>query len=82
MGLGGLFGHKKSANIAHERLRLTIARERDGNGDINTPPPYFEAMKKDIIEVIKRYTNTQSIEIKNHNVDTLEVEITLEKNSQ
>lgn len=44
--------------------------------------PYMDAMKQEILEVIKKYTKAQKIDIKtdsNQNFNTLEVEILLEK---
>ena len=71
------FGNKtSSAQEAKNRLTLMLAHERTIN------VPYREAMKKEILEVIKKYTKAQKIDIKtdsNQNFNTLEVEILLEK---
>ena len=71
------FGNKtSSAQEAKNRLTLMLAHERTSN------VPYMEAMKKEILEVIKKYTKAQKIDIKtdsNQNFNTLEVEILLEK---
>ncbi|MDD6055546.1 MAG: cell division topological specificity factor MinE [Helicobacter sp.] len=72
-----LFGNKKSsAQEAKDRLTLILAHERAIN------VPYLEQMKQEILEVIKKYTKAQKIDIKtdsNQNFNTLEVEILLEK---
>ncbi|MCM1222899.1 cell division topological specificity factor MinE [Helicobacter sp. MIT 05-5294] len=72
-----IFGNKKSsAQEAKNRLTMILAHERAIN------VPYMEAMKQEILEVIKKYTNAQKIDIKtdsNQNFNTLEVEILLDK---
>ncbi|WP_299545781.1 cell division topological specificity factor MinE [uncultured Helicobacter sp.] len=75
--LDNLFKNKKkSAQEAKDRLTLILAHERAIN------VPYMDAMKQEILEVIKKYTKAQKIDIKtdsNQNFNTLEVEILLEK---
>lgn len=75
--LNKLFSSKKSsAQEAKDRLTLILAHERAIN------VPYLDAMKQEILEVIKKYTKAQKIDIKtdsNQNFNTLEVEILLEK---
>ncbi|WP_297812311.1 cell division topological specificity factor MinE [uncultured Helicobacter sp.] len=69
-------GKKPSAQEARDRLTLILAHERAIN------VPYMDAMKKEILEVIKKYTKAQKIDIKtdsNQDFNTLEVEILLEK---
>ena len=72
-----IFGSKKnSAQEAKTRLTLMLAHVRNIN------VPYMDAMKQEILEVIKKYTKAQKIDIKtdsNQNFNTLEVEILLEK---
>ena len=72
-----IFGSKKnSAQEAKNRLTLMLAHERTIN------VPYMDAMKQEILEVIKKYAKAQKIDIKtdsNQNFNTLEVEILLEK---
>ncbi|MBX7491123.1 cell division topological specificity factor MinE [Helicobacter turcicus] len=67
---------KSSAQEAKDRLTLILAHERAIN------VPYMEAMKQEILEVIKKYTKAQKIDIKtdsNQDFNTLEVEILLQK---
>lgn len=67
---------KNSAQEAKDRLTLILAHERAIN------VPYMDTMKQEILEVIKKYTKAQKIDIKtdsNQNFNTLEVEILLEK---
>lgn len=69
---------KSSARSATDRLKIVLAHERAVN------VPYLEDMKREILEVIKKYTHAQKIQIKtdsNRDIDTLEVEITLGKQS-
>ncbi|TLD84411.1 cell division topological specificity factor MinE [Helicobacter sp. MIT 11-5569] len=77
MSFLSLFNNKKSsAQEAKDRLTLILAHERAIN------VPYMDAMKQEILEVIKKYTKAQKIDIKtdsNQNFNTLEVEILLEK---
>ncbi|CAE10890.1 cell division topological specificity factor MinE [Wolinella succinogenes] len=77
--LDKFFGKEKSsAKSASDRLKLVLAHERAVN------LPYLEEMKREILEVIKKYTHAEKIEIKadsNQQIDTLEVEIVLGKNS-
>ncbi len=73
-----IFGKKQaSANIAKDRLTVMLAAERGSNA-----LPQMEEMKKEILEVIKKYTKVKDIKIKsenNQNIDMLEVEIVLDR---
>ncbi|MBR7118019.1 MAG: cell division topological specificity factor MinE [Helicobacteraceae bacterium] len=65
---------KKSADNAKNRLLVALAHDRTSN------IPYIEDMKNEILEVIKKYTQTNKIDIKadsNQNVNMLEIEIVL-----
>lgn len=72
------FGKKDaSAKIARDRLTVMLAAERGSNA-----LPQMEEMKKEILEVIKKYTKVKEIKIKsenNQNIDMLEVEIVLDR---
>lgn len=74
--LSDIFGNKKSnAATAKDRLMLVLATERAVN------VPYMEQMKEEILAVIKKYTNAQSVNIRtdsNQNFKTLEVEVVLD----
>jgi len=76
--LSGIFGRKKSSrDIANERLKMVLEYERASTkiGDI-------ENMKKDIIEVIKKYVKVKDVNIRNHSnqeFEALELEIILDK---
>ena len=73
-----MFGIKKnSATQAKDRLKLMLAHER-----ADCSVPYMNDLKRDLIEVIKKYTNVTDVVIKsekNQKIDMLEVEIQLGK---
>ncbi len=70
------FGAKKaSANVAKDRLTLMLAHER-----ADCAVPYMDDLKRDLLEVIQKYTKTGNVNIKteqNQNIDMLEIEIQL-----
>lgn len=64
-----------SATVARDRLMVTLAKERAGNA-----LPYMEDMKRDIIEVIKKYTQVKDVTIttdKNQDIDVIEIDVAL-----
>jgi len=74
-----IFGQKepKSANQAKDRLKLMLAHER-----ADCAVPYLDDLRRDLLEVIQKYTKVSDINIKtetNQNIDMLEVEIMLNK---
>lgn len=71
-----IFNSNGSAKIASDRLKLVLAHER------SVKLPYMEDMKREILEVVQKYTQASKIDIRadsNQNIDTLEVEIVLGK---
>jgi len=76
-----IFGTKKrdnSANKAKARLKVMLATER---ADCNIP--YLEDLKREILDVVKKYTKTGDVNIKTekqNDIDMLELEISLGKN--
>ena len=76
--LDTFFGRKQtSAQVAKNRLSVILATERGSNA-----LPYMDDLKRDILEVLKKYTQVSDIKIKaeqNQNIEMLEVEITLAK---
>lgn len=69
------FGKNNSANVARDRLMVTLAKERASNAF-----PYMEDMKRDIIEVIKKYTHVKDVTIttdKNQDIDVIEIDVAL-----
>lgn len=64
-----------SASVARDRLMVTLAKERASNAF-----PYMEEMKRDIIEVIKKYTHVKDVTIttdKNQDIDVIEIDVSL-----
>ena len=76
--LSKLFGQKDtSASIAKDRLMVTLSRERASNAF-----PYMDDMKRDIIAVIKKYTNVKDVTIstdQNQDIDTIAIDVSLDK---
>jgi cell division topological specificity factor len=72
-----LFGKKKSGNIAKKRLMMMLEYER-----ASTKIGNIDEMKKDIIDVIRKYVKVKNVNIKNHSnqdFEALELEIILDK---
>ncbi|WP_104749252.1 cell division topological specificity factor MinE [Helicobacter cynogastricus] len=68
-----------SSARARDRLTLVLAYER------SMRIPYMEEMKKEILAVVQKYIATTKIDVRtssNQEMDTLEVEIILERNSK
>ena len=77
MSLFEPFKKKKSKEIAKDRLMMMLAYER-----ASTKIENLDEMKKDLINVVKKYLSVKDINIKsnsNQNIETLEVEIILNK---
>ena len=77
MSFFDIFKKKKSKDVAKDRLMMMLAYER-----ANTKIDNLDEMKKDLINVVKKYLNVKDIHIKtssNQDIETLEVEILLEK---
>jgi cell division topological specificity factor len=79
MSLIDIFFGKKdaSAKVARDRLTIMLATERGSNA-----LPHMEEMKREILEVIKKYTKVKDVKIKsenNQNIETLELEIVLDR---
>jgi len=77
MSFFDLFKKKKSKDVAKDRLMMMLAYER-----ANTKIENLDEMKKDLINVVKKYLSVKDINIKsssNQEIETLEVEIILNK---
>ena len=77
MSFFDIFKKKKSKEVAKDRLMMMLAYER-----ANTKIENLDEMKKDLINVVKKYLNVKDIHIKsssNQHIETLEVEIILNK---
>ena len=74
MSLLDFFNKKSSASTATDRLKIVVAHERSAN------LPYVDSMKQELLEVIRKYTNTSTINIRtdsNQNISMLEIEIVI-----
>lgn len=77
MSFFDIFKKKKSKEIAKDRLMMMLAYER-----ANTKIENLDEMKKDLINVVKKYLNVKDIHIKsisNQHIEILEVDIILNK---
>jgi len=77
MSFFDIFKKKKSKDVAKDRLMMMLAYER-----ANTKIDNLDEMKKDLINVVKKYLNVRDVHIKsnsNQDIETLEVEIILNK---
>jgi cell division topological specificity factor len=77
MSFFDIFKKKKSKDVAKDRLMMMLAYER-----ANTKIENLDDMKKDLINVVKKYLNVKDVHIKsnsNQDIETLEVEIILNK---
>ena len=73
----GFLKKKKSAEIAKDRLTIAIMSDRSQNDY-----PFMEDLKKDIIEVVKKYINVKEINVKKEAQDELEaisIDLVLDK---
>jgi cell division topological specificity factor MinE len=67
---------KKSATIAKERLKIAIMSDR-----LETEYAFMEDLKRDIINVIRKYKKVANIEIKKiqeNGIDAITIEVELE----
>ncbi len=80
MGLFDFFKSrpKGTANLARERLTILVAQERSSRG----APDYLPLLKKELLEVIRKYVNVDSDAVsvkmqKDGNQDIFELSVTL-----
>jgi cell division topological specificity factor len=77
MSFFDIFKKNRTADEAKKRLMMMLEYERT-----STKIENIDAMKRDIIEVIKRYVKVKDVNIKNHSnqeFEALELEIILDK---
>ena len=66
---------KKSASVAKDRLKIAIMTDKNSD-----TLPFMEDLKKDIIAVIKKYTNVKHIDIKkdsSSDIDAISIDVQL-----
>ncbi len=72
----GWFKRKKSAATAKERLQIAIMSDR-----ASSDYPFMEDLKRDIIEVIKKYKKVSNVEIKKaseKDINAISIDVELE----
>jgi len=72
------FKKKESAKIAKDRLQIAIMTDR---ANVKKELPFLDDLKRDIIEVIKKYTKVSNIEIRKESdsdTDAIAINIELE----
>ncbi len=77
MSFFNMFKKKKSKDVAKDRLMMMLAYER-----ANTKIDNLDELKHELINVVKKYLNVKDVNIKtssNQDIETLEVEILLDK---
>ena len=73
----GFLKKKKSAQIAKDRLTIAIMSDRSQN-----EYPFMEDLKKDIINVVKKYIEVKNIHIKKEtqaDMEAISIDLELEK---
>ncbi len=71
--------HSSSAAVAKERLQIIVAHERSGE---HSSPSYLPALKKDLLNVVRKYAPISQDQVKVHlerdgDYEVLELNITL-----
>ncbi len=69
---------RKSASVAKDRLSIAIMSDRGGK-DIY---PFMDNLKKEIVEVVRKYVGVRGIEIKKEidgNFEAISIDVFLEK---
>ena len=73
------FKKQKSADVAKDRLMMMLAYER---ASVKMNNLDVDNLKKDLIEVIKKYIDIDDVKLKtdhNQNFETFEIEVLLKK---
>ncbi len=73
------FNKKSSAKTAKDRLTIAIMSDRQNTDAF----PFMDAMKAEIIEVVKKYMGVKTIDIKKEvedGVEALSIDVQLENN--
>lgn len=76
----GFFKKKQSASVAKDRLTIAIMSDRN-KGDAY---PFMEDMKREIIDVVKKYIGVRTVEIKKEidgDFEALSIDVKLDKNA-
>ncbi|MCK4441533.1 MAG: cell division topological specificity factor MinE [Sulfurovaceae bacterium] len=69
---------KKSASVAKDRLSIAIMSDRGVN-----IYPFMDELKKEIVEVVKKYIGVKGVDIKKEvdgDVEAISIDVLLDKN--
>ncbi len=69
---------RRSASVAKDRLSIAIMSDRGGNQTY----PFINNLKKEIVEVVRKYVGVRGIEIKKEidgNFEAISIDVFLEK---
>ncbi len=69
---------KKSASIAKDRLTIAIMSDRTANTEF----PFMDELKAEIIQVVKKYVDVKTVDIKKEvegELEALSIDIQLEE---
>jgi len=75
-----LFGKKKSASVAKDRLTIAIMSDRDRTNGY----PFMDAMKAEIMEVVQKYVGVRGVQIRKEvdgDLEALAIDVELDKNA-
>jgi cell division topological specificity factor len=75
------FRRKKSAAVAKDRLTIAIMSDRDRTNAY----PFMDAMKAEIIEVVKKYVGVKGVEITKEvdgELEALSIDVELDGNTK
>jgi len=75
-----LFGKKKSASIAKDRLTIAIMSDRDRTHGY----PFMDEMKAEIMNVVQKYVGVKGVEIRKEidgDMEALAIDVELDKNA-
>ena len=74
------FKKKKSASVARDRLTIAIMSDRDGRNIY----PFMDAMKEEIVGVVKKYIGVRGVEIHKEidgDFEAISIDVLLDKNA-
>ena len=75
-----LFGKKKSASVAKDRLTIAIMSDRDRTNGY----PFMDEMKAEIMKVVQKYIGVKEVQIRKEvdgDMEALAIDIELDKDA-
>ena len=73
----GFLRKNKSASIAKDRLTIAIMSDRANNNEYS----FIEAMKADIVEVVRKYAGVKAVEVRKEvdgNLEAISIDVELD----